>query len=236
MQVGQREEAGFKLRRVPAQVELRSLGSKSCTLVFRKANACEPDALPVVEQVSKDSTVMLDDGDGVALHKSCKAPMFLLKSLTTDEDDLEGEYAHLPSIPEGLKNTLKELNSSQQRSQSLSQPRSVLLLLAGVQGSGKSTFGQLLERHAPTPWKRICQDNIRDDGKSGSRAQCIEKARAALLGIDSSEDAQTQRLSKPHSAASVVIDRTNLNKEQRADFIRLAEELKVLVTVCAEEI
>ncbi|GLC48946.1 hypothetical protein PLESTB_000165900 [Pleodorina starrii] len=55
----------------------------------------------------------------------------------------------------------------------------VLLLLAGLPGSGKSTFSRELLRTSPVAWVHVNQDAI-SDGKRGTREQCLAAARAAL--------------------------------------------------------
>ncbi|OMO97623.1 Histidine triad (HIT) protein [Corchorus olitorius] len=53
------------------------------------------------------------------------------------------------------------------------------------------------------PWVRICQDTI-NNGKAGTKPQCLKSATTSLK-----------------EGKSVFIDRCNLNKEQRVDFVKL---------------
>ncbi|KAH9310082.1 hypothetical protein KI387_037993, partial [Taxus chinensis] len=74
----------------------------------------------------------------------------------------------------------------------------------GPPASGKSTFCEKVIEGARRPWIRICQDII-SNGKHGSKAQCLKQASAAL-----------------NEGQSVFIDRCNLTKEHRHDFVQLA--------------
>ncbi|CAM6083062.1 unnamed protein product [Calypogeia fissa] len=85
----------------------------------------------------------------------------------------------------------------------------VLLLLIGVPGSGKSTFCAKLMSNAAQPWTRICQDIIAK-GKKGTRKECLKQAGHVLA-----------------QKGSVVIDRCNIDKGQRSDFLQLAASFGV---------
>ncbi|KAM7265451.1 hypothetical protein ACFE04_003134 [Oxalis oulophora] len=77
---------------------------------------------------------------------------------------------------------------------------------SNAKGSGKSTFCEHVTRGTTTTtrsWVRICQDTI-SNGKSGTKQQCLKSAAAALK-----------------EGKSVFIDRCNLEKEQRAEFVKL---------------
>lgn len=106
----------------------------------------------------------------------------------------------------------------------------VLLVLVGVQGAGKSTFCDALiqrtqqqqqagqarsrsqseqqqqQQQAPR-WVRVNQDSIAGPGRRGTREQCLEAARAALQRGD-----------------SCLVDRTNVDQDQRRPFVRLAQQ------------
>ncbi|KAL4419776.1 hypothetical protein ABPG75_006874 [Micractinium tetrahymenae] len=126
----------------------------------------------------------------------------------------------------------------------------VVLVLVGVQGAGKSTFCNALmqrtqqpaqqqqgqqqpgqaqaeglqeqqhpqqpaqqqqqaqQQHPQAPrWVRINQDSIAGPGRRGTREQCLDAARAALQ--------------RGHSC---LIDRTNVDQDQRRPFVRLAQQ------------
>lgn len=79
----------------------------------------------------------------------------------------------------------------------------VMVILVGAPGSGKSTFCEHVMGSSLRPWTRICQDTI-NNGKAGTKPQCLKRAAAALK-----------------EGKSVFIDRCNLDKEQRSDFVKL---------------
>ncbi|CBI18255.3 unnamed protein product, partial [Vitis vinifera] len=83
------------------------------------------------------------------------------------------------------------------------QGKPIVVLLMGAPGSGKSTFCEHVIRSSTRPWVRVCQDTI-GNGKAGTKSQCLKSATSAL------EDGK-----------SVFIDRCNLDREQRAEFVKL---------------
>ncbi|PRQ42887.1 putative adenylylsulfatase [Rosa chinensis] len=83
------------------------------------------------------------------------------------------------------------------------QGKPIIVVLMGAPGSGKSTFCEQVMGSSVRPWVRVCQDTIKN-GKAGTKAQCIESARSAL-----------------REGKSVFIDRCNLEKEQRDEFVKL---------------
>ncbi|KAL6142302.1 hypothetical protein ACLB2K_060585 [Fragaria x ananassa] len=89
------------------------------------------------------------------------------------------------------------------------QAKPIIVILMGAPGSGKSTFCEQVMGSSIRPWVRICQDSIKN-GKAGTKAQCIESARSAL-----------------REGKSVFIDRCNLEKEQRDEFVKLGGGGKV---------
>lgn len=88
----------------------------------------------------------------------------------------------------------------------------IVLVLVGVQGSGKSTFCRMLmESQAGHGWAHVSQDTI-NKGRPGKREDVENATRRALK-----------------DGKSVVVDRTHLNEEQRAYFVDIAKEAKVKV-------
>ncbi|OWM81694.1 hypothetical protein CDL15_Pgr007732 [Punica granatum] len=83
------------------------------------------------------------------------------------------------------------------------QRKRLVVILVGAPGSGKSTFCENVMRASHRPWVRVCQDII-GNGKSGTKAQCLKSATSAL-----------------DDGKSVIIDRCNLDREQRAEFVKL---------------
>ncbi|XP_050243988.1 transcription factor bHLH140 isoform X3 [Quercus robur] len=79
----------------------------------------------------------------------------------------------------------------------------IVVILVGAPGSGKSTFCEQVMASSTRPWVRICQDTI-GNGKSGTKSQCLKSAASAL-----------------NDGKSVFIDRCNLDREQRAEFVKL---------------
>ena len=77
-----------------------------------------------------------------------------------------------------------------------------LVVLCGLVGSGKSTFARAVEQHDPN-WTRCNQDEL-------GRRQVVEKA--ALAALD--------------EGRNVLIDRTNIDRRQRADWLLLADEFR----------
>ncbi|KAG9453531.1 hypothetical protein H6P81_006435 [Aristolochia fimbriata] len=83
----------------------------------------------------------------------------------------------------------------------------IVLILVGPPGSGKTTFCNDVTKSARRPWVRVCQDTIAN-GKAGTKLQCLNSAFEALK-----------------DGKSVFIDRCNLEKEQRIDFVKLGGPL-----------
>ncbi|KAF3778919.1 Transcription factor [Nymphaea thermarum] len=82
----------------------------------------------------------------------------------------------------------------------------IVLILVGAPGSGKSTFCNNVMKGALRQWVRVCQDIIAN-GKAGTKVQCLKKASDALK-----------------ERKNVFIDRCNLERGQRAEFIQLGEQ------------
>ncbi|KAF9596543.1 hypothetical protein IFM89_012274 [Coptis chinensis] len=81
--------------------------------------------------------------------------------------------------------------------------KGVIVILMGAPGSGKSTFCENVIKAAKRTWVRVCQDTI-GNGKSGTKAQCLKSAVEALK-----------------DGKSVFIDRCNIDRQQRAEFVKL---------------
>ncbi|GIL89972.1 hypothetical protein Vretifemale_17710 [Volvox reticuliferus] len=83
----------------------------------------------------------------------------------------------------------------------------ILLLLAGLPGSGKSTFSRELLAASPVAWVHVNQDAIRG-GKPGTRQQCISAVRIAL-----------------EQGACCVVDRCHADADQRSAMRTVASDL-----------
>nr|QDH08962.1 transcription factor bHLH140 isoform X2 [Cymbidium sinense] len=79
----------------------------------------------------------------------------------------------------------------------------LVVILVGAPGSGKSTFCNDVISAARRTWIRICQDTIAN-GKAGTKGQCLQSAISAL-----------------QEGKNVLIDRCNLELEQRSEFVKL---------------
>lgn len=73
-------------------------------------------------------------------------------------------------------------------------------LCVGLPGAGKSTWAKTMVKHLPS-WVRVNQDEM------GSRDACLKKARLAL-----------------REGKSIIVDRCNFNRSQRAYWVNLAKE------------
>ncbi|KAL9187310.1 hypothetical protein ACHAXT_001413 [Thalassiosira profunda] len=97
----------------------------------------------------------------------------------------------------------------------------ILLVLVGVQGSGKSTFCKSLIENGGGSWECYSQDTIKG-GRPGTRQAVEEAARAAL-----------------RKGKNVVIDRMHLDADQRSHFVGVAKQCQVpvhaLVLVASKE-
>lgn len=88
----------------------------------------------------------------------------------------------------------------------------MVLVLVGVQGSGKSTFSNALIARAaeqPTPrrWARVNQDSIAGKPGRGTRGACENLVKASV-----------------GAGSSAVVDRMHLTRDQRAYFVKAARE------------
>eukprot|EP00899_Mesostigma_viride_P027766 jgi/Mesvir1/8174/Mv12478-RA.1 len=91
---------------------------------------------------------------------------------------------------------------------SLSTAGVIMVVMCGLQGSGKSTFANRLVTSDASLWARVCQDTISGTGKRGSLPQCIKAASHHL-----------------RSGRHVVVDRTHFNADQRGHFLKVARHV-----------
>lgn len=89
------------------------------------------------------------------------------------------------------------------KEEQVKENKGIMVILVGAPGSGKSTFCQDVLKISNRPWVRVCQDII-GDGKAGTKVQCLASAATALK-----------------EGKGVFIDRCNLEREQRVDFLKL---------------
>jgi predicted kinase len=113
-----------------------------------------------------------------------------------------------PPLP-WLANLLKSCTRPEfdDHSRPFSEP--TILLLAGLPGSGKSTFAKSLEQLQPWKYVRINQDELK------SRDQCLAFTRQTLL----------------LERKCAIIDRCNVNLAQRQHFVKLATSVAAEATV-----
>ncbi|KAL5209444.1 hypothetical protein ABZP36_005067 [Zizania latifolia] len=118
------------------------------------------------------------------------------------DHDAGGSTAVPPQPPSTTGAAVKEEESG---------GKQVVVVLVGPPGSGKSTFAEAVlgGSAAGRPWARVCQDTI-GNGKAGTKIQCLKAAADALK-----------------QGKSVLIDRCNLEREQRADFAKLGNTVHV---------
>ncbi|KAJ7555676.1 hypothetical protein O6H91_05G050100 [Diphasiastrum complanatum] len=108
----------------------------------------------------------------------------------------------------------KEESPTTSKSESSSRPSrnessGLVVILVGMPGSGKSTFCIKVMEGLEHPWVRICQDVIRG-GKRGTKELCIKHATQALT-----------------AGKSILVDRCNMNEQQRSEFLDLARKFGV---------
>lgn len=87
------------------------------------------------------------------------------------------------------------------------RPSPTIILLCGLPGAGKSTFASsLIAQNSAQRWVRINQDTVAG-GRRGTKQQVIAATRTTLS-----------------RGCNVIIDRTNLNPDQRREFVSLGKE------------
>ncbi|KAI3988982.1 hypothetical protein MKX01_016553 [Papaver californicum] len=99
--------------------------------------------------------------------------------------------------------TSKDEEMEEAAPQKTEEKKSIIVMLVGAPGSGKSTFSEDVMKTSSRSWVRVCQDTIAN-GKTGTKAQCLKKATDALK-----------------DGKSLFIDRCNLDREQRSEFLKL---------------
>ena len=164
--------------------------------------------------VPPGSSLQLATGDVVAFDTTHSATL-ALPTPADDVVDLTGDSPERPARKADVVSLDEQPAAKRPRSLSPALPppcaaaaggggRPLLLVLSGLQGSGKSTFASRLP---PASWARLCQDTV-SNGRRGSKEQVLVAALAAL-----------------RAGRHVAIDRTNLTVEQRAPFLHLATAL-----------
>jgi DNA 3'-phosphatase len=123
---------------------------------------------------------------------------------TASRRKISGDMAKYESPPKGALGTMAALSGGYMKGP-------ILLILCGVQGSGKSTFCNNLLEGSSATWMHMSQDTI-NNGKPGKREQVEAETSAALK-----------------NGKSVVVDRMHLDVEQRSHFIHLAKQSGVPV-------
>lgn len=144
------------------------------------------------------------------LHREAAHVTEEANTITAAMSDVAQRFLELPSDPTETRSesNVSMINTSYNSGSAVSSgsangERLRLIVLVGLQGSGKSTFAALLEEAG---WCRVSQDDL------GTRHKCELLTKAELgRGIN------------------VVIDRCNFDASQRAHWIRLARDYGAVV-------
>lgn len=104
-----------------------------------------------------------------------------------------------------VNEALTETHTTTETLHTLRRERLVALVMSGAPGAGKSSFCASLPKD---DWAVVNQDTAGRGGKQGTRAQCVDAMRRALI----------------EQKKNVAIDRCGLTPEQRETFVRTAAE------------
>jgi predicted kinase len=183
----------FSLQIIDKKVVVTSLSLVNPTKILRAPASTPINGPPSAELLTYGKRAGLDPGDRVLLLATDPSTaMELIGERTNGEEAGVLKESHRPSVA----------------SRSIPPSGQVVLILAGLQGAGKSTFSKrLVEAGPPGKWTRVNQDTAGAGGRRGTREDCLVAAREAL-----------------RRGGSIVVDRTNADEWQRAHFIRLAVE------------
>lgn len=103
----------------------------------------------------------------------------------------------LEPAPQPPRFTTPSIKNNSQTADKQSRP--LVLVLIGLQGSGKSTLSESICQSDPESWVRVNQDTL------GNRFACENAVNRALA-----------------SRKSVIVDRTNFNQSQRSIWVNIA--------------
>ena len=192
---------------------------------FRDAPAAAAGAKRLLR---KGESAVLRDGDGLGLCQSdappgalrfqsagassTLAPETLLQTLrpTAKQKTHEDRSTYPSKRAKGSRADVNEaLTNEPTTNEPTRPPRSpdgpIALVMSGAPGAGKSSFCASLPKD---DWAVVNQDTAGRGGKQGTRAQCVEAMRRALL----------------ITKKNVAIDRCGLTPEQRETFVSVAAE------------
>jgi aprataxin len=190
---------------------------------FRDAPAAAAGAKRLLR---KGESAVLRDGDGLGLCQSdappgalrfqsagastTLAPEALLgdqtaKRKTHDEGGRTHPFKRAKGSSADVNEALTHTTHTTTETGTPRRERPVALVMSGAPGAGKSSFCATLPKD---DWAVVNQDTAGRGGKQGTRAQCVEAMRRALL----------------ITKKNVAIDRCGLTPEQRETFVSIAAE------------
>ncbi|KAK4705870.1 unspecific peroxygenase, partial [Phenoliferia sp. Uapishka_3] len=111
---------------------------------------------------------------------------------------------------------------------SSSSPRQLLIVLAGVVGSGKSTFAHALVDKVPG-WARVNQDDL------GDRRACEDMVKMYLSQVSPPYLVSCWRKAdalSPSQGLNVVLDRQNFDVSQRRSWLEIAVDFPAVDVAC----